>query len=76
VERENVFEFTEKPVCKYLGDDKFEITFAVKGFCDVTVAIVDPDPGKELVKGQAWWCGIWQAACWVPMRRHRFKRIH
>jgi sugar lactone lactonase YvrE len=52
VERENVFEFTAKPRCQYLGDDKYEITFAVKGFCDVTVGIVDPDPAKELVQGR------------------------
>jgi hypothetical protein len=52
VERENVFEFTEKPQCRFLGDDKYAITFAVKGRCDVTVAIVDPDPAKELVKGR------------------------
>jgi hypothetical protein len=41
VERENVFEFTEKPVVKFLGDDKYEISFAVKGRCDATVGIVD-----------------------------------
>jgi hypothetical protein len=52
VERENVFEFTEKPAMKFLGDDRYEITFAVKGYCDATVAIIDPDPGKELVKGR------------------------
>ena len=31
VERENVFEFTEKPKVKNLGNDKYELTFAVKG---------------------------------------------
>ncbi|MFO7899277.1 MAG: hypothetical protein R6V58_09470 [Planctomycetota bacterium] len=40
-EREDVFEFTEKPSVKVAGKDKYEITFAVKGYCDVTVAIVD-----------------------------------
>jgi hypothetical protein len=40
-ERENVFEFTEKPRCRFVGDDKYEITFAVKGNCDVTVGIID-----------------------------------
>jgi hypothetical protein len=40
-ERENVFEFTEKPQCRFLGDDKYEITFAVKGRCDVTVGLID-----------------------------------
>jgi hypothetical protein len=46
-ERENVFEFTEKLTVKNLGDDKYEITFAVKGNCDVTVGIVDAE-GKVI----------------------------
>ncbi len=41
VERENVFEFTEKLSCKYLGNDKYQISFSVKGYCDVTVGIID-----------------------------------
>jgi hypothetical protein len=41
-ERENVFEFTQKPQCRFIGEDKYEISFAVKGFCDVTVGIIDP----------------------------------
>jgi hypothetical protein len=41
VERENVFEFTEKPQVKSLGEDRYEISFAVKGKCDATVGIVD-----------------------------------
>ncbi len=41
VERENVFAFTEKPKVKLVAKDKYEITFAVKGSCDVTVGIVD-----------------------------------
>ncbi len=60
VERENVFEFAEQPRVKNLGNDKYEITFAVAskggssdgGYCDVTVAIIDPDPTRELVKGR------------------------
>ncbi len=60
VERENVFAFTEKPTVKCVGKDRYEITFAVAskggspdgGYCDVTVAIVDPDPAKERVKGR------------------------
>ena len=40
-ERENVFEFTKKPTVKTVGKDKHEITFAVKGYCDVTVGIID-----------------------------------
>ena len=40
-ERENVFAFTQKPAVKLVGKDKYEITFAVKGYCDVTVGIID-----------------------------------
>jgi len=40
-EREDVFSFTEKPSVKQAEPDKYEIAFAVKGACDVTVAIVD-----------------------------------
>ncbi len=40
-ERENVFAFTQKPALKLVGKDKYEITFAVKGSCDVTVGMVD-----------------------------------
>jgi sugar lactone lactonase YvrE len=40
-ERENLFAFTEKPRMKLIQKDKYEITFAVKGNCDVTVAMVD-----------------------------------
>ncbi|MBA4389188.1 MAG: hypothetical protein C0404_14540 [Verrucomicrobia bacterium] len=43
VERENVFEFTEKPAVKTVGQDRYEIAFAAKGNCDVTVAIIDPE---------------------------------
>ena len=41
-EREEVFEFTQKPAVKKEGD-KVVITFASKGKCDATVAIVAPD---------------------------------
>ena len=40
-ERENVFAFTEKPSVKLVGKDRYEIAFAVKGNCDVTVGLVD-----------------------------------
>jgi hypothetical protein len=43
VEREDVFAFTQKPSVKLLGKDKYEIAFAVKGNCDVTVGIMDRD---------------------------------
>jgi hypothetical protein len=48
-EREDVFAFTEKPAVRLVGKDKYEITFAVRGFCDVTVDIVNPE--RELVEG-------------------------
>ena len=51
-ERENVFEFTEKPKVRKVAEDRYEITFAVKGYCDVTVAVIDPDPKRELVPGR------------------------
>ncbi len=41
VERENVFAFTKKPTVKLVAKDRYEIAFAVKGNCDVTVGIVD-----------------------------------
>jgi hypothetical protein len=42
-ERENVFAFAEKPKVKLVEKDKYEITFAVTGYCDVTAAIVDTE---------------------------------
>ncbi|RLA42522.1 MAG: hypothetical protein DRQ97_13890, partial [Gammaproteobacteria bacterium] len=39
--RENVFTFTEKPAVKYQGNDRYDITFTVKAYCDVTVGLVD-----------------------------------
>jgi RNA polymerase sigma factor (sigma-70 family) len=41
-EREEVFEFAQKPKAEKQGD-KVVITFASKGKCDATVAIVGPD---------------------------------
>ncbi len=41
VERENVFAFTEKPEVKLVAKDRYEITFGVKGNCDVAAAVVD-----------------------------------
>jgi hypothetical protein len=40
-ERENVFAFTQKPAVKLVGKDRYEITFAVKGYCDVEVGMID-----------------------------------
>jgi len=41
-EREEVYEFTQKPKVTKQGD-KYVITFASKGKCDATVAILDKD---------------------------------
>jgi len=41
-EREEVYEFTAKPAVKKEGD-KWVITFASKGKCDATVAVLDKD---------------------------------
>jgi hypothetical protein len=46
-ERENVFAFTQKPVMKLVAKDRYEITFAVKGNCDVTASIID-EGGKTV----------------------------
>src|SRR5262249_19778186 len=40
-QREEVFEFTQPPSFRKVGQDGYEIQLAAKGFCDVTVAIVD-----------------------------------
>jgi hypothetical protein len=47
VERDDVFEFTEKPTVRQGSTDKYEITFAVKGNCDATVGIVNSE-GKMI----------------------------
>ncbi len=39
--REEVFEFARKPEFRKIGRDRYEITFASKGKCDVAVAIED-----------------------------------
>jgi len=40
-ERENVFAFAREPTAKLVGKDRYEIKFAVKGYCDVTVGVID-----------------------------------
>jgi len=40
IQRKEVFDFTQKPVVTRAGD-KVTVSFAVKDFCDATVAIVD-----------------------------------
>jgi hypothetical protein len=46
-ERENVFAFTRKPAMKLVAKDKYEISFAVKGNCDVVASIID-EKGKTV----------------------------
>jgi len=43
VNREAVYEFTRAPTMKKVGPDRYEIAFAVKGKCDVAVAVEGPD---------------------------------
>jgi len=42
IKRQQVFEFTREPEVTRKGD-RIEIRFASKGYCDVTVAVEDPD---------------------------------
>ena len=39
--RENVFAFARKPSVRFVQKDRYEIVFAMKGYCDVTVDVVD-----------------------------------
>jgi len=41
VEREEVYKFTKKPSVRKVGRDRYEISFASKGRCDVAVAVED-----------------------------------
>jgi len=40
-ERQDVFAFTAKPKVRFLGNDKYEISFAIKGYCDVAASLID-----------------------------------
>ncbi|MBM4038429.1 MAG: hypothetical protein FJ290_07935 [Planctomycetes bacterium] len=53
VERENVFAFAERPSVRSVGSDRYQIAFALKGNCDVTVAVVDAQGGilRHLASG-------------------------
>ncbi|MFO7899301.1 MAG: hypothetical protein R6V58_09595 [Planctomycetota bacterium] len=42
-EREDLFRFAEKPAVKRIARDKYEITFAVGGACDVAVGVIDEE---------------------------------
>lgn len=46
-QREEVFEFTEKPSFQRIGKDSYEIRFASKGYCDVAVGILNTE-GKTV----------------------------
>jgi DNA-binding beta-propeller fold protein YncE len=77
-ERENVFAFTEKPKVKVVGEDRYEISFAVKGYCDVAVAIVDPR--KELVPGRGTvvrhlGAGVLGANAPAPFQKNSLKQV-
>lgn len=47
LKREEVFEFAKQPTFKNVGKDRYEISFASKGWCDVTVSIIDQE-GKVI----------------------------
>lgn len=71
VERENVFEFAAKPAAKRVGDDKYQIEFAVKGFCDATVGLVD-EKGK-IVRHLA--SGVLGANAPAPFQKNSLKQV-
>ncbi len=64
-ERQNVFAFTQKPAVKMVGKDRYEITFAVKGFCDVAVGLLDKD--NKVVRHLA--CGVLGKNAPEPFRK-------
>ncbi|MBA4387588.1 MAG: hypothetical protein C0404_06375 [Verrucomicrobia bacterium] len=70
-ERENVFEFTDKPAVKTIGNDRFEIAFAVKGNCDATVAVVDSD-GKVIRHVGS---GVLGANAPAPFQKNSLKQV-
>jgi hypothetical protein len=41
VQRQEVFEFAKKPSVRLVSKDRYEITFAAKGACDVAIGIID-----------------------------------
>ncbi|MBA4387618.1 MAG: hypothetical protein C0404_06525, partial [Verrucomicrobia bacterium] len=69
-EREDVFAFTEKPAVKIVAPDKYEITFAVKGNCDVTVGLVDGDGKVVRHLGS----GVLGANAPAPFQRNSLKQ--
>src|ERR1051325_5432932 len=41
VERETVYAFTQEPTVKKVGPDRYQMSFAAKGKCDVAIAVED-----------------------------------
>ncbi|MBA4387364.1 MAG: hypothetical protein C0404_05245 [Verrucomicrobia bacterium] len=70
VERENVFEFAERPAVRLLGKDRYEITFASKANCDATVAIVDTE--NRIVRHLA--AGVLGANAPAPLQKNSQKQ--
>ena len=64
-QREEVFEFAAAPIFRKTGQDQYEIRFASKGQCDVTVGIVDG--GGTVVRHLA--CGVLGPNAPAPLKR-------
>jgi hypothetical protein len=69
-ERESVFEFTKPPVFRRVGQDRYEITFASRGNCDVTVGIVDGE--GTLVRHLA--CGVLGPNAPAPLKANSLEQ--
>jgi hypothetical protein len=72
VERENTFQFTEKPAIKLVSKDKYEITFAVKAGCDAVVALVDGE--GRVVRHLA--CGVLGSNAPAPFQKSLKQKIY
>ena len=69
-ERENVFEFAKQPVFRRVGQDRYEITFASQGNCDVTVGIVDGE--GAIVRHLA--CGVLGPNAPAPFQKNSLEQ--
>ncbi len=71
IKREQVFTFAKDPTLTRVGD-KITIRFATKGFCDVTVAIEDPEHpvagSPKIVRHLA--CGVLGANAPAPFTKN------
>ena len=65
VEREEVYAFTRKPTVRKAAPDRYEISFASKGRCDVAVAI--EDAGGRIVRHLV--CGVLGPNAPAPLAR-------